>query len=59
VALIVPFLQRVGSIQPQFRTSLVICIAVLIYSGALAAYYLFITPTTRIFPLGGQEAKSQ
>lgn len=57
VVLIVPFLQRVGSIQPQFRTSLIIYIAVLIYSGLLAAFYLFVSPSTRVFPLVEQETK--
>lgn len=57
VVLIVPFLQRMGSIQPQFRTNLIIYIAVLVYSGLLAAYYLFISPTTRIFPLSSQDTK--
>lgn len=52
VVLIGPFLQRIGTIQSQFRTSLIIYIAVLVYSGLLAVYYLFVSPTTRIVPLG-------
>jgi hypothetical protein len=52
LVLIGPFLQRVGTIQSQFRVSLLIYITVLIYSGLLAIYYLFVSPATRIVPLG-------
>lgn len=57
VVLIAPFVQRIGSIQSQFRTSLIIYVAVLISSGLLAAYYLFIAPTTRMFLRGAHVTK--
>jgi hypothetical protein len=49
VILIVPFLQRLPTIAPQFQTSLIIYVIVVIYSGLLAIYYLFINPTTRLW----------
>lgn len=49
VILIVPFLQRLPGIAPELRTSLIIYIIVVVYSGLLATYFLFINPGTRIF----------
>jgi hypothetical protein len=49
VILIVPFLQRLPTTAPELRTSLIIYLIVVIYSGLLAIYYLFINPTTRIW----------
>lgn len=54
LVLIVPFLQRVTTIAPQFRASLIIYIVVVIYSGLLACYYLFAQPQTRIIPMTAQ-----
>lgn len=54
VVLIVPFLQRAGTIEPQFRISLIIYLVIVISSGLLASYYLFISPQTRVIPRGGQ-----
>ncbi|MEO8288710.1 MAG: hypothetical protein ABI670_20010 [Chloroflexota bacterium] len=44
--LILPFLQLFPTINPDRLLSLVIYLAVIIYSGALAVYYLFINPRT-------------
>jgi hypothetical protein len=48
VVLIVPFLQRVPTVEPVFQTSLAIYIVVVVYSGLLAIFYLFLNPRTRI-----------
>ncbi len=47
LVLIVPFLQLFGSIKPEFTINLIVYLAVLFYSGALAVYYLFLNPATR------------
>jgi hypothetical protein len=52
VILIVPFLQRLPTIAPELRTSLIIYLIVVTYSGLLAIYYLFINPATRIWRSG-------
>jgi hypothetical protein len=49
VVLIVPFLQRLPTIEPELRINLIIYIVVLTYSGLLAIYYLFIHPPTRLW----------
>ena len=46
VVLIVPFLQRLSTNGPT--VNLVIYLAVVIYSGVLAAYFLFVNSTTRL-----------
>jgi hypothetical protein len=48
VVLIVPFLQRLPTVAPVFRVSLIIYTVVVSYSGLLAIYYLFVHPETRI-----------
>lgn len=48
IVLIVPFLQRLPGIAEEFRVSLIIYTVVVIYSGLLAIYYLFINPSTRM-----------
>lgn len=48
LVLIVPFLTRLPTIAPEFRTSLIVYITVVVYSGLLAIYYLFVNPTTRM-----------
>ncbi|HSS99269.1 MAG TPA: hypothetical protein VLK33_19675, partial [Terriglobales bacterium] len=48
LVLIIPFLQRLPTIAPEFQTSLIIYIVVVTYSGLLAIYYLFINAGTRI-----------
>jgi len=47
LVLIVPFLQRLPASPVNFRTNLIIYIAVVTYSGLLAFYYLFIHKSTR------------
>jgi len=48
LVLIVPFLVRLPTIPPEWFVSLVVYTAVVTYSGLLAAWYLFVSPTTRI-----------
>jgi hypothetical protein len=45
--LIVPFLGLLNTVKPERFINLVVYTAVLIYSGGLAVYYLFINPQTR------------
>jgi hypothetical protein len=45
--LIGPFLQFLNTVAPESQTSLIIYIVVLLFSGAVAVYYLFINPQTR------------
>jgi hypothetical protein len=42
VVLIVPFLRALPNVAPQFRAGLIVYLIVVIYSGLLAIYYLFI-----------------
>lgn len=53
LVLIVPWLQRLATAQSQELPSLIINIAVLVYSAALAIYYLLINKATR---LGGNSS---
>jgi hypothetical protein len=48
--LILPFLQRLPTIAPEFQFGLIFYTIVVSYSGLLAIYYLFINPTTRVWP---------
>ncbi len=47
LVLIVPFVARIPTVEPGHGMSLTIYIIVLVYSGALAIYYLFFSKTTR------------
>ena len=49
LVLIVPFLQRLPGAPANFRTNLIIYIGVVVYSGLLAVYFLFIHKSTRLF----------
>ena len=49
LVLIGPLLSRLSTIDPEFRTALIIYLVVVIYSGLLAIYYLFINRPTRLF----------
>jgi len=49
LVLIVPFLTRLPTVAPERRTGLIVYTVVLLYSGGLAVYYLFIHKTTRIW----------
>ena len=48
LVLIFPFLLLFKTIKPEFRLSLVVYVSILIYSAALAIYYIFINQRTRI-----------
>lgn len=48
VVLIVPFLGHFDKIDSDHRTSLVIYVIAIAYSGLLAIYYLFLSPATRL-----------
>src|SRR5688572_27065450 len=48
LVLIIPFLSLAKSIQPEHLVSLIVYLIVLIYSGGLAIYFLFINPQTRL-----------
>jgi hypothetical protein len=56
VVLIIPFLQHFANVKPNLVLNLVIYIAVLAFSGALAVYYLFINPVTRLRRLKSEPA---
>jgi hypothetical protein len=47
LVLIGPFLKLFNTVKPEFRTSLIVYVAVLLFSAAVAVYYLFINPQTR------------
>ena len=47
--LIFPFLRFLGTVKPEFRLSLTVYVLVLIYSGLLGVYYLFINKETRMW----------
>ena len=49
LVLIGPLLNRLPTIDPAFRTALIIYLVVVIYSGLLAIYYLFIHRPTRLW----------
>ena len=48
LVLIVPYLSHFSKVSDELRLSLIIYVAVIIYSGLLAIYYLFINPSTRL-----------
>jgi hypothetical protein len=47
LVLIGPFFKLFNTVEPAFRTSLIIYVIVLLFSGAVAIYYLFINSQTR------------
>jgi hypothetical protein len=49
LVLIVPFLLRLPTVEPQYRLGLIFYTIVVIYSGGLAIYYLFLNPATRLW----------
>ncbi len=55
--LIVPFLRHFANVPPGHAASLIVYVIVIIYSGALAVYYLFINRSTRRWALAPQTAK--
>jgi hypothetical protein len=50
LVLIVPFVSLFQTVKPENMLSLVVYVAVLVYSAALAVYYLFINSRTRFGP---------
>jgi hypothetical protein len=58
LVLIVPFLLLLESVKPGHMQSLIIYIVVLLYSGGLAVYYLFLNPQTRVGSLLKDERQS-
>jgi len=54
LVLIVPFLQHFATVRPEHMLSLTLYTGVLIYSGALATYFLFVSQRTRTWAI--QEA---
>lgn len=48
LVLLGPFLKRFPTIAPEYRNSLIVYTAILVYSGLLAIYYLFINRATRV-----------
>jgi len=48
LVLIVPFLWLFKTAKPEYVFSLIVYVAVLIYSGAIAVYFLFVNSQTRI-----------
>jgi hypothetical protein len=50
LVLIVPFISLFDTVKPDRMVNLIVYIAVLIYSGGLAVYYLLINPRTRPVP---------
>ena len=48
VVLIVPFLKHFATVDPAFRINLIVYVTVLVYSGALAVYYLFVNKMSRV-----------
>ncbi len=55
VVLILPFIRHFSAVRPEQLTSLILYTIVVVYSGLLAIYYLFINRATRI--IGGAAAK--
>jgi hypothetical protein len=48
LVLIVPFLRTLPNVAPEFRTGLIVYTIVVVYSGLLAIYYLFVNKKTRL-----------
>ncbi|NOT05770.1 MAG: hypothetical protein HOP27_14340 [Anaerolineales bacterium] len=49
LVLIFPFLALFKTVKPEYQLNLTIYVTVLLYSGALAVYYLFINARTRVW----------
>ena len=47
LVLIIPFLSLFKTVEPEYLLNLVVYVAVLVYSGAIAFYYLFFNSKTR------------
>ena len=55
LVLILPFLNHLDAVPDEHRFSLIVYTVVVILSGLLAAYYLFVNPHTRIWRASGAE----
>lgn len=53
--LIGPYLAHFDTVEPAHRLSLIVYVAVLVYSGALAVYYLFVNGETRPWQVESEE----
>jgi hypothetical protein len=49
LVLVMPFITRLGTVDEQYRLGLYVYTGVVVYSGALAVYYLFLHLPTRMF----------
>ena len=49
LVLIFPFLALFKTVKPEYQLNLIVYVAVLLYSGGLAVYYLFINTHTRVW----------
>jgi hypothetical protein len=56
LVLIVPFIQHLNTVAPSMRFNLIFYIGVLVYSGGIAIWYLFIDPRYRIIGVQPQPA---
>jgi hypothetical protein len=54
LVLIVPFIGHLSAVRPELLNSLLIYLVVLVYSGGLATYYLFIDRRTRVWQRTGR-----
>jgi hypothetical protein len=57
LVLIVPYLKLVPVVKPEHQMSLTIYLTVIIYTGLLAIYYLFIHPATRLWARKSEQFK--
>jgi hypothetical protein len=57
LVLIGPFLKLFGTVDPTLRLNLIVYFAVLVFSAAVAIYYLFIHPQTRDWISGLSHSK--
>ncbi len=59
LVLILPLASRLGSVDAAHRPALIMNVAVLVVSGALAVYYLLIARTTRVWSLYPTQVNQQ
>jgi len=52
LVLIGPFLAHLSNVRPELLINLLVYLVVLVYSGGLAIYYLFVNEKTRAWPTG-------
>lgn len=59
LVLIGPFLAHFDTVGPAHRLSLILYVGVLMYSGAIAVYYLFVNGTTRSWQVESRTSSSR